>query len=135
VNEQRDRHIARDDLVGALHRGASAAEVLHAVRAALAVEAASLRWQREHLEETGRNGAEQVATRRIDALTALARLELERVRLGLVVEDPSAERVQRIFELFLRDVERVARATLGDDLGAAVVDRLRGDLEGWEARV
>lgn len=134
-SEEKQRFIEQDPVVIAATKGKiEATSLLKTIRTEIAKEAAALHFQRVENEKYGRDTA-QTSTRRIDALTKIANIELEIKKLGPDMIDPKSESFQRIFKMWVETIQEVAAETLAPEEVDLFFNRLSTKLEGWEDRI
>jgi hypothetical protein len=134
-SEEKQRFIDQDPVVIAATKGRiEATTLLRLIRSEIAKEAAALQFQRLENEKFGKDTA-QTSTRRIDALTKIANIELEIKKLGPSSIDPRSEEFQRIFTMFIESIRDVAAETLAPEMVDLFFNRLTNKLDGWEDRV
>lgn len=131
ISEQKAEHVDYDPLVRATLHHADSSDVLHLVKTEVAKEAASLHFQRLENEKFGRDTS-QVSSRRIDALTKIANIELEIKKIGANTLDLKNEKIQRVFKYFIGKIKDVATETLPPEQIDLFFNRLSTALEGWE---
>ncbi|MBI3203048.1 MAG: hypothetical protein HYZ29_16030 [Myxococcales bacterium] len=133
VATDRVRHADADDVVAAVRGRADASEVLRRVREGIAVEAAVLEHERLEQQKRGLDVG-QISSRRIEALTRLATLEVEALRLRAGTIDPRNEGMQRVFRAWVGDVRDAAVATMAPEALDAFFTLLETRLQTWEDR-
>lgn len=103
------------------------ADAVDEVIVGIAREAAALRWDRVQLQDRGSETAAQVSSRIVDALAKLASLVVGRheARRG----EPTPAQLDAVWELFVDALEETAASSLGDDLAAHLMTRVRARLE------
>lgn len=126
--------IEQDIVVQAALGKVESADLLHLIKAQVAKEAAALEFQRIEDEKRGGRGAAQISTRRIDALTKIANIELEIKKFGGDVLDLKGEKFQRVFKLLIESFQEVASEVLSPEQVEILFNRLGTALEGWEER-
>lgn len=121
---RREAAIAADPLVEACDAHADSVD---GVIAGIARETAALRWERTRLQDRGSETAAQVSSRIVDALGKLASLVVGRheARRG----EPTPAQLAAVRELFLDALEETAASSLGDDLAADLMARVRVRLD------
>lgn len=129
--EERELQLRTDSVVAA--SDGTPEEVLVALRTAAAREAAGLLFERRRLEARGSDVA-QICSRRVEALTAVARLTLELARVRAGTFDPYSRDMQLIYNFFLDTVRESTTAVLPPDTAAALVEAFETRLAGWEAQ-
>jgi len=133
ISEEKAKFIDSDAVVQATRGAADAAQVLKLIRAEVAKEAAALHFQRIENEKYGKDTA-QTSTRRIDALTKIANIELEIKKLGSDAIDLRAEKFQKVFALWIEMMREVAADTLTPEQIDLFFNRFSTKIEGWEDR-
>jgi hypothetical protein len=133
MSEEKTRFIDKDPVYLAALGKADSSEVLHIIKSQVAREAAALEFQRIENEKFGKDTA-QISTRRIDALTKIATIELEIKKLGGDVLDLHGEKFQRIFNMLIESFQEVASEVLSPEHVNLLFNRLGTTLEGWEDR-
>ena len=117
------KEVARDD-----------PEVIDEALLQLAQEAASLKFEALKLLGEGRDFG-QVSSRRIDALSRIASLALEREKAGVDQKfDPQNPKVQKVVAAFFDQLAECARETLGP-AAERFLARFDEKVAGWEARL
>lgn len=97
----------------------------------LALEIAELGWQVRRARARRTAVAAKLSGQRIRALARVAGLVLTRARSGLHHQDePPAELVERLRELFLQEVETIANDTVGPTLAVDLMAKVRARLDG-----
>jgi len=134
LRRARERALAADPLLAALEAGHTGAEVMNAVKVAMAGEVAALGFVRRQQEARGQD-ISQLASRRVAALSMLANMTLVIANLGGDGIDLCSDRVKALFEAFAREVGGVAEATLPAEVAETLVERFRRALAGWEGRI
>jgi len=135
MSETKEEFIERDPVVIAATKGkVEASLLLRVIRTEIAKEAAALHFQRVENEKFGKDTS-QTSTRRIDALTKIANIELEIKKLGPSAIDPTSEDFQKIFAMWVEMVRDVAAETLSPEQVDLFFNRLGTKLDGWEDRV
>ena len=133
ISEEKAKFIDSDAVVQATRGAADAGQVLKLIRAEVAKEAAALHFQRIENEKYGKDTA-QTSTRRIDALTKIANIELEIKKLGSDAIDLRAEKFQKVFALWIEMMREVAADTLTPEQIDLFFNRFSTKIEGWEDR-
>jgi len=135
MSAEKQRFIDADPVVVAATKGkVEATKLLKLIQTEVAKEAAALHFQRVENEKFGKDTS-QTSTRRIDALTKIANIELEIKKLGPSTIDPSSEEFQRIFAMWVEVIRDVAAETLSPEQVDLFFNRLTTKLDGWEDRV
>lgn len=134
MSEEKTRFIDQDPVYKAAVGKCESSEILHIIKSQVAREAAALEFQRIENEKFGRDTA-QISTRRIDALTKIANIELEIKKLGGDILDLRGEKFQRIFKLLIGKFETVAGDVLQPEQVDLLFNRLSTEMEGWEEEV
>lgn len=122
-------HVAADPLVVAVQARAEGATVLRSALIASATEQAAISWELEQ-RPIGRE-AERARSRRLDALVAVARL-VQQVALAEQGAPPPGV-VERVREMWLRDVALIAADVLAPEDAAALIEGARARISGDEA--
>jgi len=125
------KFVDQDPVVLAARSHQDASEVLRLVKSEIAREAAALHFQRIENEKLGKDTSQQ-SSRRIDALTKVANIELEIKKLGADVIDLHGEKFQRIFHLWIEMLREVAGETMRPEQIDLFFNRLSSMMEGWE---
>ena len=133
ISEEKAKFIDSDAVVQATRGAADPAQVLRLIRAEVAKEAAALHFQRIENEKYGKDTA-QTSTRRIDALTKIAHIELEIKKLGSDALDLRSEKFQKVFTLWIEIMREVASDTLTPEQIDLFFNRFSTKIEGWEER-
>ena len=133
ISEEKAKFIDSDAVVQATRGAADSGQVLKLIRAEVAKEAAALHFQRIENEKYGKDTA-QTSTRRIDALTKIANIELEIKKLGSDAIDLRAEKFQKVFALWIEMMREVAADTLTPEQIDLFFNRFSTKIEGWEDR-
>jgi hypothetical protein len=128
--------VARDPVVqsAAELRERDDPTVLDKAMEQLAREQASLAFEKELLLGAGRDIA-QICSRRIDAISKLAALVVERSKLGIDTFDPRDPRVQRVVQAFFTAFADAAREVLPPETAERFVGDVLARSEGWEDRL
>ena len=133
VNAARDVHIEVDPLVGAMRDGADADVVLEQVLAEIATESAALLWEIRQGRTNGRDTA-QLCSRRIDALSKIALVQLARVKLGVGdTLSPNHPKMDAIVNFFLSTVSGVLDETLPASESSRVGRLIETSLRAWQS--
>jgi hypothetical protein len=131
VNSARDGHVNADALVGVVRGQDDANNVLHQIMKALAVESASLAWEIRRGREAGTD-VSQYSSRRIDALSKIAHVELGRRKLGMDDPlDPNHPRMTKVLNFFLVTVKDALETTLPAAQSSRVCDLVERRLREW----
>lgn len=133
MSEEKARFIDADSVVLASKGGADAAQMLKLIKAEVAKEAAALHFQRIENEKYGKDTA-QNSSRRIDALTKIANIEMEIKKLGSEAIDLRHPKFQKVFGLWIEMMREVATETLTPELIDLFFNRFSSKIEGWEDR-
>jgi len=133
VAEARQQFIAEDPVVKTLTHKPDSPVLLTALRMEIAKEAASLHFQRIEAEKYGKDTA-QTSTRRIDALTRIAHIELEIKKLAPDSLDVRSEKFQKVFNMFIEFMREAAKETLQPEAIDLFFNRFSTMLEGWEEK-
>ena len=129
--EAKEEFITHDPVVVATTGKADVAGVLRTLRAEIAKEAAALHFQRIENEKFGKDTS-QTSTRRVDALTKVANIELEIAKLGPSNIDVRSEKFQRVVKLFLEFIRDAASETLQPETLNLFFNRLETKMTNWE---
>jgi hypothetical protein len=121
-----EEHVAADALVMSAERQDGPEAVLRAVLIAATREIASLSFELQNGRTDDREIA-RVRSRKIDALTAVARLVLEMRRLESGEVSPT--QVLKVRGVLVRAIEGVVATVLPPDTGAALMSRYRERLD------
>jgi hypothetical protein len=128
INRLRDEHVTADPLVRVLRDQRPVGDVLREIKIGLAREAASIAWEIRHARQRGTT-ADQLASRRIDAVHKLGLVLLGERRLGITPDlDSDDPRMVKLAEMFVESVATVAIETLPAQMADALIRRLRGAL-------
>ena len=134
LTEEKVEFVENDPVVKAITMRSDAVDMLRVIKQEVAKEAAALHFQRIENEKYGKDTA-QVSTRRIDALTKIANIELEIKKMGADVINLKSEKFQKVFALLIghfRDMcIEIGMAQEQIDL---LFNRLSTELDGWEDR-
>lgn len=133
ISEQKAKFVDTDSVVRATTSGADTHQVLNLVKAEVAKEAAALHFQRVENEKYGKDTS-QMSTRRIDALTKIANIELEIKKLGTDAIDLRHPKFQKVFALWIEMMREVATEILTPELIDLFFNRFSTKVEGWEDR-
>jgi hypothetical protein len=128
--EERDKFIDCDEVVKGCTTRQDALERLRKVQTEMAKEAASLQFTRLEQEKYGKDTA-QISTRRINALRAIADIELEIKKLGATVIDLRSEKVQKVFQLWIGFIKEAAQDLPPEQIDL-FLNRLENLMDGWE---
>ncbi len=131
--EARQRFIAEDPVVKTLSGKPDSANLLTSLRMEIAKEAASLHFQRIEAEKYGKDTA-QTSTRRIDALTRIAHIELEIKKLAPDSIDVRSEKFQKVFNMFIQILRECAQETMPPQTLDLFFNRFSTMMEGWEEK-
>lgn len=131
VSEEKQRFITQDPVVIATAGKIDAPELLRKLRAEIAKEAAALHFQRIENEKYGKDTS-QTSTRRIDALTKIAHIELEIAKIGPSLVDVRSESFQKVMQLFVEFVQEAAAETLSPEALNLFFNRFETKMAGWE---
>jgi CelD/BcsL family acetyltransferase involved in cellulose biosynthesis len=133
IAKARQHFIADDPVVRTLSGKTDSAQLLASLRMEIAKEAASLHFQRIEAEKYGKDTA-QTSTRRIDALTRIAHIELEIKKLAPDSVDVHSERFQKIFHMFIGFMRECAQETMPPEVIDLFFNRFSTMMEGWEEK-
>ncbi len=134
MSAEKARYIDADALLAAGKRHAEPLTILNLVKIEIMVEAAALSFQRIENEKYGRD-TQQTSSRRVDALTKIANIELELKRLGGDLIDVNSEKMQRIFKFFIETVRGILEENLSVEQINLVFNRLQTEFEGWQEKL
>jgi hypothetical protein len=107
------------------------ADLLRKLRSEIAKEAAALHFQRIENEKFGKDTS-QTSTRRIDALTKIAHIELEIAKLGPSTIDVRSDKFQKVIKLFLDNIKEVASEILTPETLDLFFNTLGTKMDHWE---
>jgi len=127
---EREKFIDLDEVVKGCTDHKDALDRLRKVQQEMAREAATLQFTRLEQEKYGKDTA-QISTRRINALRAIADIELEIKKLGSAVLDLKSEKVQKVFQLWI-DFIREATEALPSEQADLFFNKLENLMDGWE---
>ena len=133
ISEQKAKFIDADPVVGATVGRVDSVGVLKLIRAEIAKESAALHFQRVENEKYGKDTS-QTSTRRIDALTKIANIELEIKKLGTDVVDLHGDQIQKILGLWIELMREAAADTLSAEQIDLFFNRFSTKMEGWQDR-
>lgn len=131
MSEEKQRFVTRDPVVVATEGKIDAPELLRKLRTEIAKEAAALHFQRIESEKFGKDTS-QTSSRRIDALTKIAHIELEIAKIGPSTVDVRSEKFQRVIKLFLGFIQETAVETLPPEALNLFFNRLETKMDHWE---
>lgn len=131
MSAEKAQFVDQDPVVIAARGRADVAEVLRHIKEQIACEQAAIHFQRIENEKYGKDTA-QMSTRRIDALTKIAHIELEIKKMGGDLIDLRGERFQKVFALWIGIIKDVASETMPPELIDLFFNRLSSAMEGWE---
>lgn len=133
MTEEKARFISEDPVVKSLSGKPDSAMLLANIRTEIAKEAAALHFQRVENEKLGKDTA-QTSTRRIDALTRIAHIELEIRKLAPDTLDVRGEKFQKVFKMFIECMRECAQETLSPQAIDLFFNRFSTLMDGWEDR-
>jgi len=133
MSEEKRKYIATDPVVIAASGHGEAMVMLRVIRSEIAKEQAALAFQRGETEKYGKDTA-QVSSRRIEALTKIANIELEMKKLGGDVVDFRGERFQKVFQLWVSTLQEIAEEILSPEQIDLFFNRFATKMDGWEDR-
>lgn len=133
IADTKQQFIEQDKLVQAARRNADAQQILALIKEEVAVEAASLHFQRLENEKYGKDTS-QNSSRRIDALTKIANIELEIKKLGGATIDFKSEQMQKVFAFWIETIRDITQETLTPEQIDVFFNRLETKLQGWEEK-
>jgi hypothetical protein len=129
--EEKQKFIEVDPVVKALTGKVDSAFLLGTLRTEIAREAAALHFQRVENEKLGKDTS-QTSTRRIDALTRIAHIELEIKKLAPDTLDVHGEKFQKVFALFISILKETAKETIPPEVIDLFFNRFATAMDGWE---
>jgi len=133
MSEEKAKFIDSDTLVQAARSSSDPGQMLKIIRTEVAKEAAALQFQRIENEKFGKDTA-QVSSRRVDALTKIANIEMEIKKLGTDAIDLRSEKFQKVFALWIEIMREAATDTLTPEQIDLFFNRFSTKIEGWEER-
>jgi hypothetical protein len=133
MSEEKSKFIEVDPVVKNLSGKTDSAALLATLRMEIAREAAALHFQRQENEKLGKDTA-QNSTRRIDALTRIAHIELEIRKLAPDTLDVRGEKFQKVFRMFIECMRQCATETLSPEAIDLFFNRFSTMMDGWEER-
>lgn len=133
IADTKQQFIEQDKLVQAARKNADPQQILALIKEEVAVEAASLHFQRLENEKFGKDTS-QNSSRRIDALTKIANIELEIKKLGGTLIDLKSEQMQKVFAFWVETLRDITQETLTPEQIDIFFNRLETKLQGWEDR-
>jgi hypothetical protein len=126
--------VENDPVVKGIATRSDAVDMLRTIKQEVAKEAAALHFQRIENEKYGKDTA-QVSTRRIDALTKIANIELEIKKMGADVINLKSEKFQKVFAmLILHFREMCVEIGMRPEQIDLLFNRLSTSMEGWEEK-
>lgn len=131
IAEDKAHHVETDPLVQAAIRRSDPISMLHLLKLEVCKEASAIEFQRLENEKYGKDTS-QISSRRIDALTKIANLELEIRKLGAGSIDLKNERFQRVFKYWIEKIQEVAANTLPPEQIDLFFNNLSTAMDGWE---
>jgi len=134
MSEEKKRFIENDPVVIAATKPHSEAlTMLKVIRSEIAREQAALAFQRVENEKLGKDTA-QVSSRRVSALSEIARIELEMKKIGTDVIDFGGEKFQKVFAMWIETLREAAQEVLPPEHIEIFFNRFSTMMEGWEER-
>jgi hypothetical protein len=133
MSEAKAEFIEVDAVVKNLSGKTDSAQLLATLRMEIAREAAALAFQRIENEKLGKDTS-QNSTRRIDALTRIAHIELEIRKLAPDAIDVHGEKFTKIFNMFIQCMRQCAEETLPSETIDLFFNRFATMMDGWEDR-
>jgi hypothetical protein len=124
---------AADPIVDATTDPERSAEVLDQTLLALAVEAAAIGFERVRAEREGRDVG-QLCSRRVDGLSRLASLVVERARWEPDTLDLRSPKMQKAVDYFNAMLAETAEETLGPD-AQRLLAGYQARLVGWQDKI
>ena len=131
IADEKKKFITDDPVVRALIGKPDSAQLLSSLRLEIAKEAAALHFTRMEAEKYGKDTA-QTSTRRIDALTRIAHIELEIRKLAPDTLDVRGEKFQKVFAMFIQYLKETAQETLTPEAIDMFFNRFTSKMDGWE---
>ncbi len=132
MSEEKRKFVDSDPVVIAASKPHhEALPMLRVIASEIAREQAALAFQRTEHEKLGKDTA-QVSSRRVEALTKIAHIELEMKKLGTDNIDFRSERFAKVFQFWVESLREVAEDTLPPERIDLFFNRLSTKLEGWE---
>jgi hypothetical protein len=131
MSEEKAKFITEDPVVIATSGKIDAPDLLRKLRSEIAKEAAALHFQRIENEKFGRDTS-QTSTRRIDALTKIAHIELEINKIGPGIIDVRSEKFQRVIKLFIEFIQEAAAETMQPETLNLFFNCFETKMTGWE---
>lgn len=133
MTAEKSLFINEDPVVKSLAGKPDSAQLLAHIRTEIAKEAAALHFQRVENEKLGKDTA-QTSTRRIDALTRIAHIELEIRKLAPDTLDVRSEKFQKVFKMFIEIMKECAQETLSPQAIDLFFNLFSTRMAGWEDR-
>lgn len=133
MSEEKLKFVEEDPVVRNLSGKTDSAALLTTLRMEIAKEAAALHFQRIENEKLGKDTA-QNSTRRIDALTRIAHIELEIKKLAPDTLDVRGEKFQKVFKMFIDLLKETAQETIREQDIDLFFNRFATRMDGWEDR-
>jgi hypothetical protein len=130
---EKEKTMATDLVVRAAEGKTDSLDFLQIIKTEIAREAASLYCQRIENEKYGKDTA-MVSSRRIEALSKIAAIELEIRKLGVGIIDLKGEQFQKVFKHWIVTLQESAAAVLTPEQVDMLFNKLESSLEGWEER-
>lgn len=132
MSEEKRKFIENDPVVIATSKPHhEALPMLRVIASEIAREQAALAFQRVENEKLGKDTA-QVSSRRVEALTKIANIELEMKKLGTDIIDFRSEKFAKVFQMWVEAIREVAEEVMPAELVDLFFNRLSTKLEGWE---
>jgi len=132
--EKKVEFMSADPVVNAARKRVDPVSMLATIKTEIALESASLHFQRIENEKAGKDIA-QISSRRVDALSKIASMELEMKKLGGDVLDVHSEKFQMVFKIWLDGIKEIVGEMLTPEQADLFFNKLATQLEGWEERV
>lgn len=134
IAQEKAEFVAEDPVVKAIQSFSDSADILRRVKEEVARETAALHFQRIENEKYGRDTA-QISTRRIDALSKIASIELEIKRMGADTVNLKSEKIQRVFKYIIAAFREGCVTTgMSPEQIDLLFNTLSTSLEGWEEK-
>jgi len=132
MSEEKRKFVDNDPVVIATSKPHhEALPMLRVIASEIAREQAALAFQRIENEKLGKDTA-QVSSRRVEALTKIANIELEMKKLGTDIIDFRSEKFAKVFQMWVESIREVAEEVMPAELIDLFFNRLSTKLEGWE---
>ena len=134
IAEEKEKFIEQDPVVQATTANKiDTPGLLRLLRSEIAKEASAIQFARLESEKFGKDTS-QTSTRRIDALTKIAHIELEIIKIGTSTIDIRSEPFQRIMKLFIECVQESAAETMPPETLNLFFNLFGTKMANWEER-